>query len=87
MVCVLHAFARGDPNLNRLADVDGPKIFPHDPGTLPNREDDLAAGMDEYVKMAAMFDLRGLRPPPTTQRTRWPTSNWVIACPIDIPGH
>lgn len=44
--------ANGDPQLNRLADVDGPKIFPHDPGTLPNREDDLAAGMDEYVKMA-----------------------------------
>lgn len=44
--------ANGDPKLNCLADVDGPKIFPHDPGTLPNREDDLAAGMDEYVKMA-----------------------------------
>ncbi|WP_437883094.1 amidase [Pseudomonas sp. LRF_L74] len=42
----------GDPRLNRLADVDGPRIFPHDPGTLPNREDDLAAGMDEYVRMA-----------------------------------
>ena len=45
--------ANNDPALNRLADVDGPKIFPHDPGTLPNREDDLAAGMDEYVRMAA----------------------------------
>ncbi|MDH4584458.1 amidase [Pseudomonas sp. BN415] len=44
--------ANGDPKLNRLADVDGPKIFPHDPGTLPNREGDLAAGMDEYVRMA-----------------------------------
>ncbi|WP_339450906.1 amidase [Pseudomonas sp. JAI120] len=44
--------ANNDPALNRLADVDGPKIFPHDPGTLPNREDDLAAGMDEYVRMA-----------------------------------
>lgn len=44
--------ANDDPNLNRLADVDGPRIFPHDPGTLPNREDDLAAGMDEYVNMA-----------------------------------
>jgi amidase len=44
--------ANNDPTLNRLADVDGPKIFPHDPGTLPNREDDLAAGMDEYVRMA-----------------------------------
>ncbi|SQF98582.1 putative amidase [Paucimonas lemoignei] len=50
--------ANGDPTLNRLADVDGPKIFPHDPGTLPNREDDLAAGMDEYVRMAE----RGITP-------------------------
>nr|BFD42344.1 amidase [Pseudomonas sp. FFPRI_1] len=49
--------ANDDPKLNRLADVDGPKIFPHDPGTLPNREDDLAAGMDEYVNMAQ----RGLK--------------------------
>jgi len=49
--------ANDDPKLNRLADVDGPKIFPHDPGTLPNREDDLAAGMDEYVNMAK----RGLK--------------------------
>ncbi len=50
--------ANGDPTLNRLVDVDGPQIFPHDPGTLPNREDDLAAGMDEYVKMAE----RGITP-------------------------
>ncbi|WP_455917218.1 amidase [Pseudomonas cerasi] len=50
--------ANDDPALNRLADVDGPKIFPHDPGTLPNREDDLAAGMDEYVRMAE----RGITP-------------------------
>ena len=50
--------ANGDPKLNRLADVDGPQIFPHDPGTLPNREDELAAGMDEYVRMAE----RGIPP-------------------------
>lgn len=50
--------ANNDPNLNRLADVNGPKIFPHDPGTLPNREDELAAGMDEYVRMAQ----RGITP-------------------------
>ncbi|MCE4053080.1 amidase [Pseudomonas sp. Au-Pse12] len=49
--------ANDDPKLNRLADVDGPNIFPHDPGTLPNREDDLAAGMDQYVTMAK----RGLK--------------------------
>lgn len=50
--------ANGDPKLNRLADVDGPQIFPHDPGTLPNREGDLAAGMDEYVNIAK----RGIKP-------------------------
>lgn len=50
--------ANGDPALNRLVDVDGPQIFPHDPGTLPNREGDLAAGMDEYVRMAK----RGITP-------------------------
>ena len=50
--------ANDDPALNRLVDVDGPLIFPHDPGTLPNREGDLAAGMDEYVKMAE----RGITP-------------------------
>ncbi|MCP8465501.1 amidase [Pseudomonas sp. ZM23] len=49
--------ANGDPKLNKLADVDGPQIFPHDPGTLPNREGDLCAGMDEYVNMAQ----RGLK--------------------------
>jgi len=50
--------ANGDPALNRLVDVDGALIFPHDPGTLPNREDDLAAGMDQYVRMAE----RGITP-------------------------
>jgi amidase len=44
--------ANGDPQLNRLVDVDGAKIFPHDPGTIANREGDLVAGMDEYVRMA-----------------------------------
>ena len=50
--------ANGDPELHRLVDVDGARIFPHDPGTLPNREGDLAAGMDEYVRMAE----RGITP-------------------------
>jgi len=50
--------ANGDPSLRRLADVDGPRIFPHDPGTLPNREGDLVAGMDEYVAIAR----RGITP-------------------------
>ncbi|MBG6496188.1 amidase [Pseudomonas aeruginosa] len=50
--------ANGDPKLNRLADVDGPQIFPHDPGPLPHRAGVLAAGMDEYVRMAE----RGIKP-------------------------
>lgn len=49
--------ANNDPNLNKLADANGPLIFPHDLGTLPNREGDLAAGMEEYVNMAK----RGLK--------------------------
>ncbi len=49
--------ANNDPKLNKLEDVNGHLIFPHDLGTLPNREGDLAAGMDEYVNMAK----RGLK--------------------------
>jgi len=50
--------ANDDPALNRLADVDGELIFPHDPGTLPSQEGDLVFGMEEYVEMAK----RGLTP-------------------------
>ena len=50
--------ANDDPGLNRLADVDGTQIFPHDPGALPDREDGPAIGMDEYVRMAE----RGITP-------------------------
>ncbi|WP_449289359.1 amidase [Nocardiopsis salina] len=39
--------ANGDPQLDDLARVDGARIFPHDPGTLPDRydgfDDDIAA--------------------------------------------
>ena len=38
--------ANGDPACNRLADVDGSRIFPHPPGALPDRytgfDDDIA---------------------------------------------
>ena len=50
--------ANDDPKLNRLADVDGPQIFPHAPGALPDREDGPAIGMDEYVRIAE----RGITP-------------------------
>ncbi|QHF28199.1 amidase [Pseudomonas sp. R32] len=83
--------ANGDPKLNRLVDVDGPKIFPHDPGTLPNREGDLAAGMDEYVRMAERgitpWDqistvpdgLRGLE-----QTRRIDLEDWMDALKLDV---
>ncbi|MBV8680157.1 MAG: amidase [Aquitalea sp.] len=82
--------ANGDPKLNQLADVDGPQIFPHDPGTLPNREDDLCAGMDEYVNMARRglksFDqiasvpdgLRGLE-----QTRKLDLEDWMDALKLD----
>ncbi len=44
--------ANDDPALNRLADVDGELIFPHEPGTLPSREGGMSFGMEEYVEMA-----------------------------------
>jgi amidase len=58
--------------------VDGPQIFPHDPGTLPNREGDLAAGMDEYVNMAK----RGLKsltrlPACPTACAAWKPASWT----------
>ncbi len=38
-VWAMDAFLRqnGDPELDRLADVDGARIFPHPPGALPDR--------------------------------------------------
>lgn len=44
--------ANGDPQLHRLVDVDGPRIFPHDPGTLPCRQGAFAIDMSEYVRKA-----------------------------------
>jgi amidase len=44
--------ANNDPLLNRLRDVDGSQIFPHDPGTLPGQEGELAVDMAHYVVLA-----------------------------------
>lgn len=44
--------ANGDPSLARLADVDGPLIYPHEEGTLPNREGELVVDMANYVTIA-----------------------------------
>ena len=65
--------ANGDPALNRLADVDGSRIFPHPAGALPDRyhgfEDDIAAypqhvreyGVDSVEQIPHLAEgLRGL---------------------------
>jgi amidase len=40
--------ANGDPALNRLADVDGSRIFPHPPGALADRYDGFDDDIAEY---------------------------------------
>lgn len=65
--------ANGDPNLNRLADVDGAAIFPHPEGALPDRydgfDDDIAAypafvaehPRDSFLEIPELEDgIRGL---------------------------
>lgn len=44
--------ANGDPALHRLADVDGPQIFPHPEGSLPYRYGDLDFDLADYVTRA-----------------------------------
>lgn len=57
-VWAFDAFLRlnGDPRLNRLADVDATKIFPHPAGALPDRYGifpfDIAYDLAEYVDVA-----------------------------------
>jgi amidase len=51
--------ANGDPALHRLADVDGPRIFPHPPGALPDRYTGFDLDLAEYVTRARS---RGVRP-------------------------
>ncbi len=41
--------ANGDPRLHRLADVDGPSIFPHPEGALPDRYGELDFDLADYV--------------------------------------
>jgi amidase len=56
--------ANGDPALNRLADVDGPQIFPAPPGALPDRY----TGFDDDVNdLPALF-----RAHPVTDMTAIP---------------
>ncbi|GAA4752515.1 amidase [Amnibacterium soli] len=42
----------GDPALHRLADVDGPRIFPRPEGALPDRYGELDVDLAEYVERA-----------------------------------
>jgi amidase len=47
--------ANGDPRLDRLADVDGARIFPHEEGTLPDRAEGFSdiAAYPHVMKSAA----------------------------------
>ena len=47
--------ANGDPALHRLADVDGPRIFPHPEGALPDRYGGADLDLAEYVERARAF--------------------------------
>lgn len=44
--------ANGDPHLRRLADVDGPAIFPQPEGALPDRYGELDFDLADYVTRA-----------------------------------
>ncbi len=44
--------ANGQPGLSSLADVDGPRIFPHPAGALPDRYGDFDIDIAEYVTRA-----------------------------------
>ncbi|MGN6444862.1 amidase [Amnibacterium sp.] len=54
--------ANGDPALHRLADVDGPRIFPRPEGALPDRYGDADLDLAEYVERAkqGVPDLLGI---------------------------
>ncbi|WP_017586776.1 amidase [Nocardiopsis ganjiahuensis] len=71
--------ANGDPRLNDLGQVDGARIFPHDPRALPDRyvgfDDDIAA-YPEFVRRTRISSLtdiphleEGLRGLERTRRT------------------
>ncbi len=44
--------SNGDPALHALADVDGPRIFPHPTGAIPDRYGDFDFDIAEYVTRA-----------------------------------
>jgi amidase len=83
--------ANGDPALNRLADVDGARIFPHPSGALPDRytgfDDDIngypahvrAHPIDSFLEIPHLEDgLRGLE-----QTRRIDLEDWMDALGLD----
>jgi amidase len=76
--------ANGDPNLNRLADVDGGRIFPHPDGALPDRyvgfDDDIASypahvrdhAVSSFLEIPHLEDgLRGLEQTRSIDLEQW----------------
>jgi amidase len=83
--------ANGDPNLNRLADVDGSRIFPHPEGALPDRyvgfDDDIASypghvrdhPVDSFLEIPRLEEgLRGLE-----QTRRVDLEEWMDGLGLD----
>lgn len=54
-----------DPDLHRLVDVDGPRIFPRPEGQLPDRWGDLDYDLGEYVERARRDGIAALSDIPT----------------------
>ncbi|WP_017573181.1 amidase, partial [Nocardiopsis halotolerans] len=83
--------ANGDPDLDGLERVDGARIFPHDPGTLPDRydgfDDDIAA-YPEFVRRTGVTSLteiphleEGLRGLESTRRVDF--EDWLDRLGLD----
>jgi amidase len=59
--------ANGDPALHTLADVDGPKIFPHPSGALPDRYGEHDFDMAEYPRRARTDGIAALEDIPSIE--------------------
>jgi amidase len=83
--------SNGDPKLNRLADVDGDRIFPHPEGALPDRyvgfDDDIASyprfvrdhPVDSFLEIPHLEEgLRGLE-----QTRRVDLEDWMDGLGLD----
>jgi len=80
-----------DPQLHALKDVDGPKIFPHPAGALPDRYGDYDFDLADYVTRARERGIRPLEEIPTIrdgieglERTRTiDFEDWLSAVGLD----